>query len=145
MFSLHPTLAQDSFLIGDFPLSQCRLINDMQYPWVILVPRVAGVSELYELSPADQEQFLRESSWVSRQLSRIFRADKMNVAALGNKVPQLHFHHIVRYQNDASWPNPVWGQPAIPYTNDILQRMRQTLMIALRGQGDMPFDWKMDD
>ncbi|MDP0891590.1 HIT domain-containing protein, partial [Klebsiella pneumoniae] len=59
-------------------------MNDMQFPWLILVPRVPGITELYELSQADQEQFLRESSWLSSQLSRVFRADKMNVAALGN-------------------------------------------------------------
>jgi len=99
---------------------------------------------VYELSQADQEQFLRESSWLSSQLARVFRADKMNVAALGNMVPQLHFHHVVRYQNDVAWPKPVWGTPAVPYTNDVLAHMRQTLMLALRGQGDMPFDWRMD-
>ena len=59
-------------------------------------------------------------------------------------VPQLHFHHIVRYQNDVVWPKPVWGTPAVPYSNDVLAHMRQTLMLALRGQGDMPFDWRMD-
>ena len=68
----------------------------------------------------------------------------MNVAALGNQVPQLHFHHIVRYQNDVAWPNPVWGRPAIPYTGEVLTHMQQTLMMALRGHHEMPFDWKMD-
>jgi len=144
MFSLHSKLAQDTFLIGDFPLSTCRLMNDMQYPWLILVPRVSHVTELYELNPQDQAQFLRESSWLSSQLARTFRADKMNVAALGNQVSQLHFHHIVRYQNDQAWPNPVWGNPGVAYTVDALTRMRQALMLALRGQTEMPFDWKMD-
>ncbi len=144
MFSLHPRLAQDTFLVGDFPLSTCRLMNDMQYPWLILVPRVPQVKELFELSPQDQAQFLRESSWLSSQLAKTFRADKMNVAALGNQVSQLHFHHIVRYQNDQTWPNPVWGNPSIEYTVESLNRMRQTLMLALRGQAEMPFDWKMD-
>ena len=78
MFSLHPQLAQDTFFVGDFPLSTCRLMNDMQFPWLILIPRVPGITELYELSQADQEQFLRESSWLSSQLSRVFRADKIN-------------------------------------------------------------------
>jgi len=144
MFSLHPQLAQDTFFVGDFPLSTCRLMNDMQFPWLILIPRVPGITELYELSQADQEQFLRESSWLSSQLARVFRADKMNVAALGNMVAQLHFHHVVRYQNDVAWPKPVWGTPAVPYSNEVLAHMRQTLMLALRGQGDMPFDWRMD-
>ena len=144
MFTLHPQLAQDSFFVGDFPLCTCRLVNDMRFPWLILIPRVPGVKELYQLSPRDQEQFLKESSWVSSQLARVFRADKMNVAALGNQVPQLHFHHVVRYENDVAWPHPVWGTPAIAYREDILNHMRQTLMLALRGQGDMPFDWHMD-
>ena len=118
-------------------------MNDMQFRGLSLC-HVYRITELYELSQADQEQFLRESSWLSSQLARVFRADKMNVAALGNMVPQLHFHHVVRYQNDVAWPKPVWGTPAVPYTNDVLAHMRQTLMLALRGQGDMPFDWRMD-
>lgn len=143
MFQLHPTLAKDTFLVGDFPLSTVRLMNDCQFPWLILVPRVSGVKEIYELSQADQVQFLRESSWTSSQMSKIFAADKMNVAALGNQVPQLHFHHIVRYHNDSRWPNPVWGTPAIAYTSEVLSHMRQTLMMALRGHHQMPFDWQM--
>jgi diadenosine tetraphosphate (Ap4A) HIT family hydrolase len=144
MFNLHPQLAKDTFLVGEFPLSTCRLMNDCQFPWLILIPRVAGIRELYELSATDQAQFLRESSWLSSQLVKTFQADKMNIAALGNQVPQLHFHHIVRYQNDIAWPNPVWGRPAVPYTPQVLSHMQQTLMMALRGHRDMPFDWQMD-
>ncbi|MGP1605055.1 MAG: HIT domain-containing protein [Moraxella sp.] len=144
MFQLHPTLAKDTFLVGDFPLSTVRLMNDCQFPWLILVPRVSGVKEIYELSAADQVQFLRESSWTSSQMAKIFGADKMNVAALGNQVLQLHFHHIVRYQNDVRWPNPVWGVQSVPYTAEVLQHMQQTLMMALRGHHQMPFDWQMN-
>lgn len=144
MFQLHPTLAKDTFLVGDFPLSTVRLMNDCQFPWLILVPRVSGVKEIYELSAADQVQFLRESSWTSSQMAKIFGADKMNVAALGNQVSQLHFHHIVRYQNDVRWPNPVWGAQSVPYTAEVLQHMQQTLMMALRGHHQMPFDWQMN-
>ena len=132
MFSLHPQLAQDTFLVGDFPLSTCRLMNDMQFPWLILVPRVSGATELYELSVADQEQFLRESSWLSSQMARVFRADKMNVAALGNMVPQLHLHHIVRYQNDEAWPAPVWGKVAAQaYSETVLQQLKQKLALLI--------------
>lgn len=144
MFQLHPKLAQDTFLVGDFPLSTCRLMNDCQFPWLILVPRVSGVKEIYELSGTDQVQFLKESSWLASQLAKTFGADKMNIAALGNQVAQLHFHHIVRYHNDVRWPNPVWGIPAIAYTKEVLGQMSQTLMMALRGHHEMPFDWKMD-
>lgn len=144
MFQLHATLAKDTFYVGEFPLSTCRLMNDCQFPWLILVPRIAGVKEIYELSLNDQVQFLRESSWLSSQLAKTFGADKMNVAALGNQVPQLHFHHIVRYQNDSKWPNPVWGTPAIPYSNAVLANMQQALMMALRGHHEMPFQWRFD-
>ena len=144
MFNLHPQLAKDTFLVGEFPLSTCRLMNDCQFPWLILIPRVPGIKELYELSASDQAQFLRESSWLSSQLAKTFQADKMNIAALGNQVPQLHFHHIVRYQNDIAWPNPVWGNPAIPYTPEVCRHMQQTLMMALPGHRDMPFDWQMN-
>lgn len=144
MFNLHPQLAKDTFLVGEFPLSTCRLMNDCQFPWLILIPRVPVIKELYELSASDQAQFLRESSWLSSQLAKTFQADKMNIAALGNQVPQLHFHHIVRYQNDIAWPNPVWGNPAIHYTPEVLSHMQQTLMMALRGHRDMPFDWQMN-
>ena len=144
MFNLHPQLAKDTFLVGEFPLSTCRLMNDCQFPWLILIPRVPGIKELYELSASDQAQFLRESSWLSSQLAKTFQADKMNIAALGNQVPQLHLHHIVRYQIDIDWPNPVWGNPAIPYTPEVLSHMQQTLMMALRGHRDMPFDWQMN-
>ena len=75
MFQLHPTLAKDTFLVGDFPLSTVRLMNDCQFPWLILVPRVSGVKEIYELSAADQVQFLRESSWTSSQMAKSFGAD----------------------------------------------------------------------
>lgn len=143
MFSLDPQLAADSFLVGDFPLSSCRLVNDMQFPWLILVPRIASVTEIYELSADDQTQFLRESSWLSSQLADTFRADKMNVAALGNQVSQLHFHHVVRYANDKAWPNPIWGRQPVPYTNEALEKMKQALMLALRGQHGMPFNWQM--
>lgn len=144
MFNLHPQLAKDTFLVGEFPLSTCRLMNDCQFPWLILIPRIPAIKEVYEMTENDQTQFLRESSWLSSQLAKTFQADKMNIAALGNQVPQLHFHHIVRYQNDVAWPNPVWGRPAIPYTAEVLNHMQQTLMMALRGHREMPFDWQMN-
>src|SRR5690606_34925206 len=112
--------------------------------WLILIPRVPGVSELYDLSQADQEQLLRESSWLSSQLARVFRAGKMNVAAWGNMDPQLDFHHVVCYRYDVAWPKLEWGSPSDSYSSEVLAHMRQTLMLALRGQGDMPFDWRMD-
>lgn len=117
MFQLHPQLAQDGFELGNFPLCRLLLMNDSNYPWFILVPQRAGVREIYQLAVADQQQLLRESSHLARVLAEAYAADKMNIAALGNVVPQLHVHHIVRYRSDAAWPAPVWGRvPAQPYT-----------------------------
>lgn len=115
-FELHPRLAADCFALAELPLSRLLLMNDAQYPWCILVPRRAGIREIYELSDNDQLALLRESSMLGRALMQAFAGSKLNVAALGNVVPQLHVHHIVRYENDPTWPAPVWGRhPARPY------------------------------
>jgi len=128
MFELHPRLAQDTLLVGDFPLCHLLLMNDANYPWFILVPRRADVREIFELENRDQQQLLKESSQLSQVLNKLFQADKLNIAALGNMVPQLHMHHIVRYQTDQAWPNPVWGLfPTQPYT----ERARQEICAGL--------------
>ena len=122
MFELHPRLEQETLVIGDFPLSRLLLMNDANYPWFILVPRRNEIHEIFELGHEDQCQLLKESSQLAMVLSRIFEADKLNIAALGNLVPQLHIHHIVRYRSDPSWPKPVWGLfPAKPYSPRALQ------------------------
>lgn len=116
MFELHPQLAKDCIEVGDFPLSKVLLLNDSHYPWIILVPRRENIDEIFQLTDEDQRQLLAESSILCEAMATYFKADKMNVAALGNKVSQLHLHHIVRYKNDISWPNPVWGVVAAkPY------------------------------
>jgi len=118
-FTLHPRLNADCFLAGDWPLSRLLLMNDSHYPWFILVPRRDEIREIHELDAADQTQLFRESMILSRALVQAFRGDKLNIAALGNVVPQLHLHHIVRYTHDAAWPAPVWGRhPAKPYSED---------------------------
>ncbi|MBE0575858.1 MAG: HIT domain-containing protein [Desulfuromonadales bacterium] len=122
MFELHPRLAEDTLAVGDFPLCRLLLMNDASYPWFILVPRRAEIREIFELARHDQQQLLDESSQLSQVLNKVFHADKLNIAALGNMVPQLHIHHIVRYQTDQAWPNPVWGLfPAQPYTERVRQ------------------------
>lgn len=116
-FELHPRLHSDTFLAGDWPLCRLLLMNDSHYPWFILVPRRENIREIFELDAADQLQLFRESVMLSRALAQAFRGDKLNVAALGNVVPQLHMHHIVRFVDDAAWPKPVWGaQAPKPYT-----------------------------
>jgi diadenosine tetraphosphate (Ap4A) HIT family hydrolase len=116
VFELHPRLAADTLKIGDWPLSRVLLMNDAQFPWLILVPRRVAIREVYELDEAAQSQLLRESSALGRALMEAFGGDKLNVAALGNLVPQLHLHHVVRREGDPAWPAPVWGRlPAQPY------------------------------
>lgn len=131
-WTLHAQLAADTFPVGDFPRSRLLLMNDAQYPWCILVPRIAGAKELHRLDDADQLQVLRESVALSRAMEAAFQPHKLNVAALGNVVPQLHLHHIARYKGDAAWPAPVWGKhPAVPYAAEEfalrLERLRALL------------------
>lgn len=134
MFELHPQLAQDTLVIGDFPLSRLLLMNDASYPWLILVPRRAGLREIFELKHDDQSQLLRESSQLAMVLSTVFEADKLNIATLGNIVPQLHIHHIARYRSDRAWPQPVWGRfPATPYSAPALQETCARLVDHLQG------------
>lgn len=129
MFKLHPTLEKDCIVLGSFTLSRVLLMNDSQYPWLILVPQIENVAEIYQLSEPDQRQLLKESCFLSQQLSKITQADKINIAALGNTVPQLHLHHIARFKHDPCWPKPIWGQgPAIPYAPAALNDLKSTLL-----------------
>ena len=129
-FKLHPQLAQDCLLVKDLKLSRLLLMNNSDFPWCILVPRRPALSEIHELIEADQVQFLHESSSVCRAMQNVFVSEnhggptatngkqtgKMNIASLGNIVPQLHVHHVLRYPHDSAWPKPVWGfAPATPY------------------------------
>jgi diadenosine tetraphosphate (Ap4A) HIT family hydrolase len=116
-FELHAQLKQDCFIVGQFELCLVLLLNDSQFPWFILVPQRENIREIYELRSEDQQLLIQESSYFSQRLATIFEAEKLNVAAIGNIVPQLHVHHIVRYQTDKAWPAPVWGKfAATPYT-----------------------------
>lgn len=116
VFELDPRLAADSLPLLDWPLCTLRLMNDARYPWVLLIPRRPGLRELYELNETDRIQCGCESLALSEALMRHFNGHKLNVAALGNVVPQLHIHHIVRFETDDAWPAPVWGRhPALPY------------------------------
>ena len=110
MFELHPQLNIDTFTIGDLPLCRILMMNDKQFPWLILVPKRSFIREVYELNENDRSVLQEESSRISELLMDHFKGDKLNIGALGNIVPQLHIHHIVRYTHDAIWPKPVWGQ-----------------------------------
>lgn len=131
-FQLHPRLEQDCIAIGRFELCRLLMMNDSQYPWFILVPERADLQEIYQLNKAERELLTEESSYLAENLAALYKADKMNIAAIGNIVPQLHIHHIVRYQVDNAWPAPVWGKfDAVPYTErqiaDNLTRIKAQL------------------
>jgi diadenosine tetraphosphate (Ap4A) HIT family hydrolase len=129
---LDQKLADDSVFVVDLPLSQLRLINDSRFPWLVLVPRVSNIEEIFQLSDEDQQQLLQESSQLAKVLSTSFKADKLNVAALGNVVRQLHVHHIVRYVDDCCYPSPVWGiGEAVPYQELELRHRLDELRSAL--------------
>jgi diadenosine tetraphosphate (Ap4A) HIT family hydrolase len=131
-FTLHPQLANDCFELADFPLCKLLLCNDSAYPWFILVPKVNDITDIYQLDWQQQQQFLNESSLLSELVMQAFIGDKMNVAALGNVVEQLHIHHVVRYKNDASWPKPIWGQqPLTPYTDMELAALKEKILPKL--------------
>ncbi len=132
-FQLHSRLQSDTIEIGRFILSRVLLINDSQYPWLILVPERAELTEIYQLSEQDQVLLQQESSLLAKTLAETYHADKMNIAAIGNRVPQLHIHHIVRYKADIAWPAPVWGKfDAIPYSIQQLETEKAKLSEALR-------------
>jgi len=112
-WSLHPQLESDTAPVGDLALSQLLSINDAIYPWLILVPRCAGAAEITDLSADDAACLIEEIALASRALRRVSRSDRINVAAIGNVVPQLHVHIVARWTNDPLWPKPVWGARAV--------------------------------
>lgn len=115
-FSLHPQLAADSLPITQLTLCDIRLINDARYPWVLAIPRIEGASDWQDLDDADAAQMHSEVLAVARALKTLTQARKMNIASLGNMVPQLHVHIVARFENDAAWPGPIWGVGAAePY------------------------------
>ena len=121
LFQLHPRLQQDCITLGKFDLCQLLMMNDSQYPWFILVPELADITEIYQLNRTERLMLTEESNYLAKNLATLFSADKMNIAAIGNLVPQLHLHHVVRYKTDRDWPAPVWWKfDSIPYTDEQL-------------------------
>lgn len=123
---LHPQLADDTQPVACLPLCDVRLMDDSNHPWLVLVPRVENAVELIDLDDAQQATLMGEVATVSRALQRLVTPDKLNVAALGNVVPQLHVHVIARFRDDIAWPRPVWGMAtAQPYSPEaLLERIR---------------------
>jgi diadenosine tetraphosphate (Ap4A) HIT family hydrolase len=134
-FTLHPQIIQDTLEVGDLPLSRLRLMNDATYPWLILVPRRADIVEIIDLVPDERVQLMTEISQVSQLLKAETKCDKLNIAALGNMVRQLHIHVIARFGTDMAWPRPVWGQnQAVSYSekqsSELISRLRDKLFIS---------------
>lgn len=134
-FVLDTRLERDSVWLADWSLCQVRLHKDSNYPWYILVPQRNDIVEIIDLTVLEQQQLWQESALLSTWLREVFKPAKLNVAALGNIVSQLHVHHIVRYTDDSAWPEPIWGKvPAKPYPDaaldNLAHRFRQAFPIT---------------
>jgi diadenosine tetraphosphate (Ap4A) HIT family hydrolase len=132
IFHLHPQLEADTTLIADWGLSRVLLMNDARFPWLILVPRRAGLSDLHDLKHAERMVLIEEIARASERLKVFTNAKKMNVAALGNMVPQLHVHIIARQESDVAWPKPVWSvDTAVTYEQGVKTALVEKLRAAL--------------
>jgi diadenosine tetraphosphate (Ap4A) HIT family hydrolase len=135
-WSLHPQLAQDTVPVGDMPLARVLLARDANYPWLILVPRLPGLVELIDLEENAQVQLLGEIAAAARALKTTTKCDKLNIAALGNQVPQLHVHVIARRRTDVAWPKPVWGvKPPLAYEEGQQTSLLNSLHQLLKRSG----------
>ncbi len=127
-WALHPQLERDTLAVGDLPLCRVLIIRDANYPWLLLVPRRPEIVEILDLDEVEQAQLMVEITRVARALREITKCDKLNIAALGNVVPQLHVHIIARRRTDAAWPKPVWGAAEpLPFDPDALEDFRKAV------------------
>ena len=131
-FALDPRLQADTHPVAMLPLCELRLMDDARYPWLILVPRRAGVTEIADLTESEQAQLWREANQAAAALRAVAPCDKLNLGALGNIVRQLHLHVVARTEGDAAWPGPVWGSgAAVPYGDEVLASMLRTVHAAI--------------
>lgn len=138
MFELDKRLQRDTVAVGDFELCRLLIHRDARFPWFILVPRRESVFEIYQLSEEERLQMLAESCRLAETLVDVFSPDKINIATLGNQVPQLHQHHIARFTTDIAWPNPVWGTPPEEYPAGKLQERMESITSVLQGDRFSP-------
>ena len=132
-FSLNSRLKADTIKIAAFELSELLLMNDKNYPWFILVPRRSNISEIFQLNDQDQTQLYKEISYLSEILQKFYQADKVNIGALGNMVPQLHIHVIMRFKDDIAWPKPVWGLfEAINYSDEEITQISKDINALIK-------------
>jgi len=133
---LHPQLAKDCIPVGDLSVCRILLMNNSHFPWLVLVPMRENLREIFDLTENDYHTVMSEVRHTARQFNELTNADKMNVATLGNLVPQLHIHVIARYRHDSAWPSPVWNSPVSPepYSADLLsllsEKIRKSLALA---------------
>jgi diadenosine tetraphosphate (Ap4A) HIT family hydrolase len=131
-FALHPQLEKDTFLIDSFELSEILLMNDSRYPWIILVPKVADAVDITDLSAENRPIFIEEINQIAVLMKQHFQPDRLNIAMLGNIVPQLHCHIIARFETDFSWAKPVWGiGDAVNYTEEQREKFVALFQSAL--------------
>jgi len=134
-FQLHPVLARDTLAVASLDVSELLLMNDARFPWCILVPRVPDISEWHHLPEELQGTVMSEISAVSSILETLPGITKLNVGALGNRVPQLHIHVLGRHPDDAAWPDPVWGYGTPErYATDAAEDFVARLQVALTNQ-----------
>ena len=124
-FSLHPRLLGESVFVCDLQLSRLVLMNNKRFPWLLLGPRLPDIAEIVDLSHEDQRVLWGEIARISKLLRALFHPDKLNVATIGNLVPQLHVHLIARFRTDEAWPKPTFGfAPPLPYASNELEELR---------------------
>lgn len=132
-FQLHEQLKKDTYLIKDLSLSKLLLMNNSLFPWVILVPKRSNVTEIIDLNEEDRKTLIDEIALVSKIIKKVLAPDKLNIAALGNIVEQLHIHIITRYKDDSLWPKPVFGCNKQEYTLEQKQKIITKLQENFNG------------
>lgn len=137
-FNLNPRLEGDSYPVADLNLCTVRLMKDANYPWLLLIPRKPDLVEIIDLEEEDQLQLMREIAQASQALRQVTDCEKLNVAALGNQVSQLHVHVIARFREDQAWPGPVWGVvPGEAYDPEKAETLIEQLRDVLLGGDDL--------
>jgi diadenosine tetraphosphate (Ap4A) HIT family hydrolase len=132
LFALHPQLEKDTFLVGSLNLAEILLMNDSRYPWIILVPRCADAVDITDLSTENRRVFNEEINQIAVLMKQHFQPDRLNIAMLGNIVPQLHCHIIARSETDYAWAKPVWGiGNAVNYSEDQREKIIKLFQSAL--------------
>ena len=122
MNKINKNFIKSSHYISDLKLCSVRLIDNQQFPWIILIPKRKGITDITELNSKDQILLMKEIVYVSKLMKKVFKTKKLNVEKIGNIVPQLHIHIIARSTKDSTWPLSVWVVKGKPYTKNLLAK-----------------------